>query len=134
MGTQRESDIPTSSGIPAIMLACALGVPSTFFFAFSAGWMAGLDGTWSELTLPRGFIVGACLGAGVGGLVALLCRCHLGLGFCDVFGAALGAIACMILSKELFSIRGDSQQLLKDAIALGTLFSGVLGGRPCEGS
>jgi hypothetical protein len=126
MSTNRESSVPTSAGIPAIIFACALGLPSALFFGFLAAWNAALDGTRSELTLPRGFIVGACLGAGSGGLLALLFGCHLRRGFCYVFGATLGAIACMILLY--FSVRNDPHQFLKDAIALSVIFLGFLGG------
>jgi hypothetical protein len=128
MGTPSRKQHPTSSGIPAIIFACALAVPSTFIAAFVVGMSAGVDGSWSELTLPRGFIVGACLGAGVGGLLALFCGRRLRRGFCYVFGAALGAFACMILSNSYFSIRNGPHQLLKDAIALGVIFLGCLGG------
>jgi hypothetical protein len=132
MSTHRQRSVRTSAGIPAIIFACALAVPSTFIFAFLVGMMAGSDGTWSELTLPRGFIVGACLGAGVGGFLALLFGCHLRRGFSYVFGAALGAIACMILSNSYFSVRSDPHQLLKDAIALGVIFLGLLGAAAVE--
>jgi hypothetical protein len=64
----------------------------------------------------------------VGRLLALFCGCRLRRGFCDVFGAALGAFACMILSNSYFSIRNGPHQLLKDAIALGVIFLGCLGG------
>jgi hypothetical protein len=130
MRTYREISVPTSSGIPAIIFACALGLPSALFFGFLAAWNAALDGTGSELTLPRGFIVGACLGAGAGGLLALLFGCHLRRGFCYVFGATLGAIACMILLY--FSARNDPHQFLKDAIALGVIFLGFLGGAAAQ--
>ena len=126
MRTNREIRVPNSSGIPAVVFACALGLPSALFFGFLAAWNAALDGTGSELTLPRGFIVGACLGAGAGGLLALLFGCHLRRGFCYVFGATLGATACMILLY--FSARNDPHQFLKDAIALGVIFLGFLGG------
>jgi hypothetical protein len=130
MITRRENSVPTSSGIPAIIFACALGLPSALFFGFLAAWNAALDGTGSELTLPRGFIVGACLGVGAGGLLALLFGCHLRRGFCYVFGATLGASACMIL--EYFSVRDDPHQFLDDAIALGVVFLGLLGGAAAQ--
>jgi hypothetical protein len=112
----------------AIILACALAGPSAYVFGFVGGFRAGLDGTFSVLTLPNWSIMGACFGASAGGLIALLCGCHLQRGFRCLFGAALGSMVCMILSVTFFSTSGDAQQLLKDAIALSFIFLGVLGG------
>ena len=123
MSARGDSSVPTSSGIPAIIFACALGVPSAFFIGFFGSIGQGLGGTDSVLTLPKMSIAGACLGASAGGLVALLCGCHLRRGFCCLFGTALGSIGCMVGGS-----RDDPHQLLKDAVALGVIFLGLLGG------
>jgi hypothetical protein len=128
MNRPESTGVPTSSGIPAIIIACVLGVPAAMFFCFSAGWLAGLDGTGSDLTLPRGALTGACLGASVGAWLALLCGFYLRPGFCYLFGSAFGAIACLVVSQAFFSKRNDEQQLLKDAIAMSLIVLGILGG------
>jgi hypothetical protein len=130
MSPRGDSGVPTSSGIPAIIVACALGVPSAAFFAFVGMWNSTY-GTFSVLTLPSWSIMGACLGAGAGGLVALLCGCHLRRGFCCIFCAPLGSVGGMVLTSVFFPTlptRDDPNQLLKDAVVLGATFLGVLGG------
>ena len=81
MSTHDDRGVPTSSGIPAIIIACALGVPSAIVVGFAGTIGQGLGGTDSVLTLPKMSLAGACLGAGAGGLIALLCGCHLRRGF-----------------------------------------------------
>lgn len=129
MSTRDDSGVSTSAGIPAIIFACVLGALSAFAFGFARMFNAALEGTGSVLTLPNSLILGVCFGASAGGLVALLCGCHLRRGFCCLFGAALGGIVCMILSVVFVSTRHDPHQLLKDAIVLGGIvFLGGVGG------
>jgi hypothetical protein len=85
----------------------------------------GLAGRSSVLTLPEMLIVGACLGASAGGLVALFCGYQLRRGFCYLFGAALACIGCIFLSE---GTSADSSPILEAVIALGVIFLGVLVG------
>jgi hypothetical protein len=110
----------------AIILACAFAGPSACAFAFVGGFSAGLNGRSTVLTLPSWAIMGACCGASAGAFIGLLRACRVGHGFCFLFGAALGAVAWMILSEAFFSTRPASD--LIEASALGITLLGGLGG------
>jgi hypothetical protein len=132
MSTRDDNGVPTSSGIPAIIFACALGLLSAGFLGLFGTVGQGLGGGGSLLTLPKMAIAGGCFGATVAGLVALLCGFHLRRGFCYLSLAAFGATAGMIVTDASMILhsnnRDDPHLLLEDAIALGIMCASFLGG------
>lgn len=125
MSTRDDRGVPISSGVPAILLAVAVGLPSACFFGLFGSVGAGLGGSSSVLTLPKMALLGASLGAGAGGLIALLCGCRLRSGFCCVFLAALAAVGYMFFVPDT---RADPHQLRNDNGFLGVVFLGILAG------
>src|SRR5438067_7349225 len=98
MSTPEKPEVAAPSGTAGIVLACVSALASAWFFGFFGTIGAGMANTISALTVPKLAIIGACLGATLGGLVALICGLYLRRGFSCVFGAALGSIGGMCLS------------------------------------
>lgn len=138
MGPAKDSSPASRAGMAAIILACALGGPAALLFGWFGVLGNGLAGTGTVLTLPNWSIIGACVGASLGGMIALLCGCDLQRSFCCLFGAALGGIGCLIgygtfsftvpTPEALLQARNRDQQIYYDALALGLIFLGLLGG------
>jgi hypothetical protein len=138
MWPAKDNSPPSRAGIVAIILALALGGPAALLFGFVGSLGNGLGGTFTVLTLPNWSIIGACVGASLGGMTALLCGCDLQRGFCYLFGAALGCIVCLVgygqfsptvpTPEALLNARHKEQQIYCDALAAGLISLGLLGG------